>query len=33
MIFTAAPDEPPAPTNDDAVQKRRAAFKVIDGGS
>lgn len=29
----AAPDEPPAPTNDDAVQKRRAAFKVIDGGS
>lgn len=29
----AAPDEPPAQTNDDAVQKRRAAFKVIDGGS
>ena len=25
--------EPAAQTNDDAVQKRRAAFKVIDGGS
>jgi stringent starvation protein B len=29
----AAPDESPPQTNDDAVQKRRAAFKVIDGGS
>ncbi len=29
----AAPDEAAAQSNDDAVQKRRAAFKVIDGGS
>ncbi len=29
----AADGEPARPTNDDAVQKRRAAFKVIDGGS
>jgi stringent starvation protein B len=31
-VATEPPPEAPAETNPDAVQKRRAAFKVIDGG-
>lgn len=33
VLEAATESEPAPPTNDDAVQKRRAAFKVIDGGS